>query len=115
LAIWYFGDLSVNSSQKNAFDNTEFEKSLNFQVIAKDGLNGVVEGSWCKKGYRLPEIGLNIIGSDGTINVNDDEVSLNDKTSGGSKKWYRLSLNDNVGFLLGAPEYYRESKAFIDV
>jgi predicted dehydrogenase len=113
LALWYFGDLTVISSQRITRDNSEFEESISFQVTAKDGLGGVLEGSWCKKGYRLPEIGLKIIGSKGIINVHDDEVSLQDN-AGASKKWYRLNLNDNVGFLLGAPEYYRESKAFID-
>lgn len=30
------------------------------------------------------------------------------------KRWYRQNLDDNVGFVLGGPEYYREDKHFID-
>ncbi len=30
------------------------------------------------------------------------------------KKWYRMDLDDNVGFFLGGPEYFREDKQFID-
>jgi hypothetical protein len=60
----------------------------------------------------MPEFGLAIQGTDGKLTVNDDEVrlELNNKTS---KNWYRMDLNDNVGFFLGGSEYYREDEHFI--
>ena len=30
------------------------------------------------------------------------------------KHWYRPDMDDNVGYLLGGPEYYREDKHFLD-
>jgi len=39
------------------------------------------------------------------------ELKLND---GKSSMWYRHDLDDNVGFLLGEPEYYREDECFIN-
>lgn len=113
LSIWYFGNLTVISSKQNKRDSSEFEESLSFDVSGKGGVDGIVDASWCKKGYRLPEIGLNIVGSEGTLNVNDDEISLKN-SAGVLANWYRLNLKDNVDFLLGAPEYYRESKNFVD-
>jgi hypothetical protein len=45
--------------------------------------------------------------------VNDDELRL-ELVNGESRRWYRHDLNDSVGFLLGAPEYFREDKYFIE-
>jgi predicted dehydrogenase len=113
LSIWYFGGLQVISSEQNKRGSSEFEESLSFTVSGENSVDGSVEASWCKKGYRLPEIGLNIIGSNGILNVTDDEVLLKNN-AGTTTKWYRLNLNDNVDFLLGAPEYFRESRNFIN-
>ena len=33
---------------------------------------------------------------------------------GKSIHWHRHDLNDNVGFLLGAPEYFREDEYFVE-
>lgn len=59
----------------------------------------------------MPDVGFSIIGSKGIMNVNDDKVELNlDKMR--SFTWYRHDLNDNVPFMLGLPEYYREDLHF---
>ena len=47
------------------------------------------------------------------MRVNDDILELN-LNEGKSRKWYRHDLGDNVDFLLGAPEYYREDENFVD-
>jgi hypothetical protein len=64
------------------------------------------------EGYHVPEFGLSIQGSKGKIKVDDDVVEL-ETSSGGSFRWRKHDLNDNVGFLLGAPEYYREDDYFV--
>jgi hypothetical protein len=61
----------------------------------------------------VPEFGLLINGSKGKIVVDDDVVKL-EPGSGQSTQWHRHDLNDNVGFLLGAPEYFREDEYFIE-
>lgn len=60
----------------------------------------------------MPEVGLLINGSLGTLEVNDDRVNLKLK-DGKSFTWYRHDLYDNVAFLLGTPEYFREDDHFI--
>ena len=60
----------------------------------------------------MPEIGLRIKGSKGSLFVNDDEVEVK-LVDGTTKRWYRHDLNDSVDFLLGAPEFYREDSHFI--
>jgi hypothetical protein len=64
------------------------------------------------KGYRMPEIGLSIRGSKGTLTVDDDEVNLK---IGGRKTftWYKHDLKDNVSFWLGDSAYFREDEYFI--
>jgi predicted dehydrogenase len=61
----------------------------------------------------MPEFGLGIHGTKGDIRVNDDEVRL-EIGNGESRRLYRHDLDDSVGFLLGAPEYFREDQYFIE-
>ena len=112
LALWFFGNLEVDSAELESPVGASSEDSAHFRLKKADGLEGLFNISWCKENYRLPEFGLVIRGSGGTMRVNDDnvELKLND---GKSSKWYRHDLDDNVGFLLGAPEYFREDEYFI--
>lgn len=113
LALWYFGDLRVISSELKCRRNTAFEDAVKFTVRGVDGLEGCIEASWCMDGHRMPEVGLTIEGSKGVLDVSDDKVEFRN-TTGAVIKWYRHNLKDNVEFLLGASEYYRESKHFIE-
>ena len=60
----------------------------------------------------MPHFGLEIRGDKGTISVDDDKVEL--MLDGKSKKWYRHDLDDNVNFMLGVPEFYREDEHFVN-
>lgn len=112
LALWFFGGLEVNSAKLEQPVDGVSEDSAQFSVNRADGLEGEFSISWCKENYRLPEFGLVIRGSEGIMNVNDDRVELK-LNNGKSSCWYKHDLNDNVGFLLGAPEYFREDDHFI--
>jgi predicted dehydrogenase len=61
----------------------------------------------------MPEFSLSIHGSKGTLTANDDDVKL-ELNGSQPKHWYRPDMNDNVGYLLGGPEYYREDKHFLE-
>ena len=60
----------------------------------------------------MPEFGLTVKGTKGTLTVNDDEVKL-EIAGTQPRRWYRHDLDDNVGFFLGGTEYYRENAHFI--
>jgi predicted dehydrogenase len=113
LALWYFGDLKVDSAKLVSLNSFGTEDVASFKVSASSGLQGQFDISWCKKGFRMPELGLVIYGGKGKITVNDDELRL-ELINGESRRWYRHDLNDSVGFLLGASEYFREDKHFIE-
>jgi len=112
LALWFFGDLQVDSANIESLNDKGSEDHVYFTAKRSDGLRGCFDISWCKKEYRMPEWGLTIRGAKGVLAVNDDELTLN-LIEGDSRKWYRHDLNDNVAFLLGAPEYFREDESFI--
>jgi len=110
LALWFFGDFEVQSTGQPGV--TDIQNTVNFKVRNDDQIEGTFDVSWCKEGYHVPEFGLSIQGSKGKIKVDDDVVEL-ETSSGGSFRWRKHDLNDNVGFLLGAPEYYREDDYFV--
>ncbi len=114
MALWYFKDLQITSAKTEALTGVGAEDAVYFTAQQGNSeLQGEFSVSWCKEGYRMPEVLMAIKGSKGTIEVNDDQVSL---TLNNSSKttWYRHNLNDNVKFWLGNPEYYREDALFVE-
>jgi predicted dehydrogenase len=110
LSLWFFGDLQV---QPNHITAGDIQNTVQFNVKNDDSVEGIFDVSWVKEGYHVPEFGLLIKGSKGKIVVDDDVVKL-EPESGESIKWHRHDLSDNVGFLLGAPEYFREDAYFVE-
>lgn len=112
LALWFFGDLEVNSAKLESLTGGGSEDSASFRVKNSNSLEGRFDVSWGMDNYRLPECGLVIRGLKGVMRVDDYKVGL-EMDDGESYVWYRHDLNDNVGFLLGDPEYFREDEYFI--
>ena len=113
LSLWFFGGLRVNSAKVECLVGSEGEDSVHVYVSRRSGgLEGQVSASWCVKGYRMPEVNVSIKGAEGLLEANDDKVSLS-LNKGEKTVWFRHDLNDNVGFWLGSPEYYREDFVFV--
>ena len=112
LALWFFGDLKVTNARVESVVNEASIDSAYFRVEASSGLVGEFSVSWCVDGYRMPEVGFVIEGSEGRLTVNDDELGL-DLKDGRVHKWFRHDLGDRVDFWLGSPEYYREDERFV--
>jgi predicted dehydrogenase len=112
LALWFFGDFKVESVLSKSINNNVAEDSVEFKV-KKIGLYGTFHVSWCMDNYRMPNFGVSITGSAGTIKVNDYSLDLKLK-NGQSRTWFKHDLNDYVRFLLGDSEYYREDEAFVN-
>jgi predicted dehydrogenase len=112
LALWFFGDLQVEYAKLTSVIDSDSEDSAHFRVIKPSGLGGEFDISWCVDKYRMPEVGLLINGSKGTMKVDDDKLELK-LTEGKSFTQYRHDLQDNVAFWLGGPEYFRENECFV--
>ena len=112
LALWFFGDLHVNSALTKLSPAVGSVDSATFEVTGANSLFGKFEISWTKTGYRLPEFGLTIKGTKGNMTVDDNRVKLYVNNSK-LVEWYRQDLFDLVPFLLAEPEYFRENESFI--
>ena len=110
LALSFFGELEVDLAKLGP--SVQDEDFAYFKVKGHDGLEGEFDISWSREGYRTPEWGLLVRGSKGAIRVNNDIVNL-ESNDGAPLTWHRHDLNDNVAFLLGAPEYFREDEHFV--
>jgi len=113
VALWFFGDLHIESANLESLSEDRSEDSANFGVRNSSGLKGNFDVSWCMEGYRMPEVSFSIVGSKGIIEVNDDKLELKQKT-GKTSAWYRQNLDDYANFWLGGPEFFRENEHFIE-
>jgi len=111
LAFWFFGSLTLDSAKIGSRGAAGSEDKAIFCVSQAD-LKGNFSVSWCETQYRMPEFGFIIRGTNGILSVNDDVLEIKLK-KGQSERLFRHDLNDNVDFLLGAPEYYREDHHFV--
>ena len=88
---------------------------MNFQ----NGIDAEFDTSWSIKGYRISETSIEIAGSNGQILVNQDyiDVKLKEIVPGFSKldsKIYKQSLNGNVSFDVGGPDYTIQDQGMIE-
>lgn len=113
LILWYFGEFNVDSVSTESLTGLGAVDVVRFKVRG-DGVvpPGEVFASWCAEGYRMPEVDFSVVGSKGSLLVNDDFVRLEVRED--VSTFYRLNLGDNVAFWLGAPEYYREDECFVN-
>jgi predicted dehydrogenase len=112
MALWLLGDFTVYSGERIYQPNSSVD-SLHFKVENGSKLEGEFNISWSMSNYRMPDVGVTIKGTKGSITANDDKVTLQlDK--GETRTWHRHNLDDNVPFWLGLPEYYREDLYFVE-
>ena len=113
LSLWFFGDLEVELPKMAPPAREDNLNGTYFKVRGSNGLVGEFDISWCKEGYRLPEFGLMISGSKGSITVNADFVKL-EKSGVDLLIWHKHDLYCNAPFFLGTPEYYWEDEHFVN-
>ncbi|MGB2800300.1 MAG: Gfo/Idh/MocA family oxidoreductase [Dehalococcoidia bacterium] len=112
LALWFFGQLEVESASIESLVGSDTKDSVYFKVRTPGGLQGEFNISWCMENYRLPYIGLLVKGSNGTMKVDEDKVELQ-TDDGSSFLWHKHDLGDDVSFFIGSTDYRREDELFI--
>lgn len=111
IALWMLGDMETVGAHVDSLIGKGSEDQALIEVKTMGGIKGELNASWCKEGYRLPDMCLTIIGDRGTLTVNEDNVQLT--ANGKTNFWYKHDLNDCVPFFIGGSEYQREDELFI--
>ena len=118
LLLWYFGPISkVEGKVLSIYSNVEDSAEMKFTT--NDKVNGTLSASWSLKGYRIPEITINIKGEYGSLKVNQDFIELNFKSENqkfksGKTMIYKQELEKGVSFDVGGPDYTKEDRHVID-
>jgi len=119
LLLWYFGGVSKVSAKQLSLYSNEVEDYVHAGIEFESGTFGAVDVSWSMRNYRLPEICIEIQGTNGVLKVSDDyvQVSADREVRGvveaGKHKFQKPSFKTNVEFLLGEPEFTVEDRAFL--
>jgi predicted dehydrogenase len=112
LALWFFGELHVRDAKLESLLGGQSEDAAYLRLATDAGLEGEVRTSWCHQDFRMPEIGLVVNGSKGTMKVDEDKVELK-LNDGASSLWHKHDLGDNVPFFIGGTDYLREDECFL--
>jgi len=116
ILVWYFGEPESVQATRGRFYSRQVDDYLLASMSFRSGLKGHIETCWSVRGFRLPELSIEIHGKKGTLTVTDDFVRLE---SGSENNYepvqllYKQSFDSSVPFLLADPEYTMEDEAFL--
>ncbi len=111
--LWLFGDLDVISARAVKIYSDEVDDEFSARVRSSSGVEGTLEVSWSRRGFRLPETKISIEGSEGSMEITDDFVRTT-RRDGSNDLIYKQQLIYGVPVDIGGPEFTVESQAFID-
>jgi len=119
LILWFFGEPDKVSSAKRRVYSREVDDYVHATLSFASNLKGSLDACWSMRGYRLPEVMIEVYGRTGTLMVTDDFVRFtlakgNERLSDQSEILYKQSFDNSVPFLLADPEYAKEDQAFMD-
>lgn len=115
--LWYFGKIEEVAATAKSYYSNEVEDFVHAILRFENGLIGYLDASWSIRNYRLPEMTIEVHGSNGTMLVNDDYIrlSLDDEfkkdnliLDAGLSILYKQDLYKGVIIDIGGPEYTRE-------
>jgi predicted dehydrogenase len=119
LLIWYFAPISRVSGKFRSIYSKEVEDFAHINLEFEGGFKGELDTSWSVFGYRLPELSIEVTGSNGRLRVNEDfvEIELKDAAPPFHQDKtiiYKQSLNNEVPIDLGGPEFTKEDIHLIE-
>ena len=117
LLHWYLGDAVRVSARCQNLYSEEVEDAAQGMIEFAGGVVASFDCSWSRRHHRLLEIGLEIQGENGDLNVDDDSVRLylEDAAFGhaaGWTHWKKPDLFSGVTIDIGGPQYTRQDEAF---
>jgi len=119
LLIWYFGEPERLTGFRKRLYSEQVEDYVHAAMEFPSGLAGYADISWSIRNYRLPEVYVEVNGTNGVLTVCDDYVKLqlegdSATTPAGTYLHRRPQLQPSVPFLLGDPEFCLQDQVFQD-
>lgn len=119
LLLWYFGSISSVSGEIKSVYSDEVEDFAHMKIEFVNKINAELDTSWSVKGYRLPEINLEIRGTNGNLRVNEDFIKIElinsvPELENTSTTVYKQSLYSGVPIDIGGTEYTKEDMYVVD-
>jgi len=112
--LWLFGDVEYVSAVRRSLYSKTVEDYVHAILNFESGLSGHMDACWSVRGFRLPEIMLEIHGKEGNIILTDDELRIEPGNEDEKQQvFYNQSFDTSVPFLLANPEYTLEDQAFL--
>ena len=108
---WLLGEIESASGEARSLYSTEVEDELLADLRLASGLEGSIECSWSRPGYRVPELRLTVEGEAGSLEVTEDY--LRHRVDGQTTTEYKQRLSQGVIFDIGGPEYTLEDEHFL--
>ncbi len=115
---YIFGDITeVHAFGQSIFTDVEDVVSINMNFL--NGFFGHLNISWSKRGYRLPELKINIQLEKGDIEVTEKYISIfsekkTESLKKGNNVLYQQNLSKPVAINIGGSEFTLENQHFID-
>jgi predicted dehydrogenase len=120
LLLWYFGPIEtiIESELKSPY-STEVDDFAHAVTMFLSDIRCEIDVSWSVPGYRLPELNIEVSGSNGTLRVNEDFIDIKLKQppqpfNESETKIYKQSVNTGVPVDLGGPEYTKEDVHIVE-
>ncbi len=118
LLLWFFGNPVKIAGIRRRIYSAEVDDYVHAAMAFDSGLTGHADVSWSMRGFRLPEILIEVHGKKGMLSVTDDCLRVQKENGGsydgGNEIYYKHSFNNSVSFLLAEPEYTLEDQAFLE-
>ena len=118
ILLWYFGKIDkVEGNTRRVY--SEVEDFANMKMQFENNISGELETSWSVPGYRMPEINVEITGTNGTMRVNEDfiDVKLKKISSdfpNSEFRVYKQELESGIPFDVGGIEFTKEDLQLIE-
>jgi len=118
LLSWYFGPIQkLSGKTKSVYSDVDDFAHIDMEF--ENGIQGVLDTSWSVKGYRISEMRLEIKGSNGQMQINQDYIDIKLKNpvpefEGLKSRIYKQALEGNVSFDVGGPDYTKQDQHVIE-
>ncbi|MGI9301743.1 MAG: Gfo/Idh/MocA family protein [Gammaproteobacteria bacterium] len=118
MLLWMFGKVRQVNANVSQLYSSEVEDHAHVFFDFESGLKGFFDASWSTRHYRTPTMRIHVQGERGTLDVDDDQVSMFltedfEEMTQGWRRWRKPDLYDGVAFDIGGENYTKQAMEFI--